>query len=168
MELRILYVIGLLCTFYLAETSPTLCPPAIRHCQSCMSPGSDTECSLEKEEQPDSFFLYSSPSSAMGTIMYVRSKSRTTPYLGFTTSSPLLPVSIHHSGGLWTFTLYTERLARLHHHGAAFVSEFCGCWNIQWYAFTLDLSRGDFFLCSAVHSPYFGELLANGTGGHWL
>jgi Pheromone A receptor len=45
---------------------------------SCMSLESDTECSLEKEEQPDSFLLHSNPSSAMGIIMYVLSNSRST------------------------------------------------------------------------------------------
>jgi Pheromone A receptor len=39
----------------------------------------DAEYSLAKEEQPDTCFLYSHPSSAMGTIMYVHSKSTTTP-----------------------------------------------------------------------------------------
>ena len=45
---------------------------------SCMSLESDAECCLAKEEQPDSPLFHSNPSSAMDTIMYVPSNSRTT------------------------------------------------------------------------------------------
>src|ERR1035438_3643310 len=44
----------------------------------CIPPESDAECSLAKEKQRSSSFPHSNPSSAMGTIMYVRSSSRTT------------------------------------------------------------------------------------------
>jgi hypothetical protein len=79
MVLRILHGIGLLCTFYLAETSATLSPRAIRHCQSygLLYVDSDVAYSLAKEEQPDSSFPHSNSSFAMGTIMYVPSNSRT-------------------------------------------------------------------------------------------
>jgi hypothetical protein len=55
-----------------------------------MSLEPDAECSLAKEEQSDPFFLYSNTSSAVGTIMYVRSKSGTTPVFRF---SPLVLLS---------------------------------------------------------------------------
>jgi hypothetical protein len=45
---------------------------------SCIPLESDAEYFLAKEEQPDSYFLHSNPSSAMGTAMYVRSNSRST------------------------------------------------------------------------------------------
>jgi hypothetical protein len=48
-------------------------------CSLCISLDSDAECSLAKERQPDPNFFYFNSSSAMGTVMYVRSKSRTTP-----------------------------------------------------------------------------------------
>jgi hypothetical protein len=132
---------------------------------SCLSLESNAKYSLAKEEQPNSSLLHSNPSSAMGTIMYVRSNSRTTAVFSVSQlalfSCPFRYVIIEDFGPSvsvrddWPGFLVSALPQIL---GCLTVGIFSGALLVFIYLV------GSFSY--AIHSSYSGLLLANETGGH--